>query len=53
MMRCTPDIEEGVVQDGVAFTAVAGTNGKVYDHVTCHNCNQMGHFVSHCPQAAG
>ena len=30
-------------------SAVAGKDGKMYDHITCHNCNTPGHYSNQCP----
>jgi len=32
---------------------VAGTNGRIFDHITCHGCGMVGHYVSDCPNASG
>ena len=28
---------------------VPGKDGKVYSHITCHNCNTPGHYSNQCP----
>jgi len=28
---------------------VAGTDGQVHAHITCHSCHKYGHYVSCCP----
>ena len=28
---------------------VAGTNGRIFEHITCHGCGMMGHYASNCP----
>ena len=28
---------------------IPGNNGRVFDHIQCHRCNQMGHYASNCP----
>ena len=29
--------------------AVPGNDGKLYTHITCHNCNTPGHYSNQCP----
>ena len=29
--------------------AVPGKDGKLYTHITCHNCNTPGHYSNQCP----
>lgn len=31
---------------------VPGDNGVLHAHITCHNCQRMGHYSNHCPDAA-
>lgn len=38
---------------GGGSAPVAGTNGRVWDGVTCYSCNNMGHYVLDCPSPAG
>ena len=45
--HCVPIIEGGT--DGIAFATVAGRNGRTYNHITCHNCNKVGHYSDQCP----
>ena len=29
--------------------SVPGKDGKLYEHITCHNCNTPGHYSNQCP----
>ena len=41
MLRRKADKVQGLDQD-VAFTTVASGNGRMYNNIKCHNCNQGG-----------
>lgn len=28
---------------------IPGTNGKTFDHISCHKCKNMGHYADKCP----
>lgn len=50
---------KGRREDGLTFAqvedggAVAGTNGKVVEHITCHKCKKIGHYANKCPSEQG
>lgn len=36
-------------QDGNEKSVVPGKNGKVVEHILCHNCKSKGHYANQCP----
>ena len=38
----------GVPVAPVAGAAVAGTDGAIKPHITCHKCGRKGHFADKC-----
>jgi len=36
----------------VGLAPIAGTNGRIWDAVTCYNCNCLGHYSRDCPSPA-
>jgi len=43
----SPDLQ--FVQTNSEQKPMAGTNGKVVEHITCHKCKNIGHYANNCP----
>jgi hypothetical protein len=54
LRRKSEEVSHVRQEDGVAFAqqnVVPGRNGRSYPHVTCHGCDEAGHYQDQCPSA--